>query len=253
MAQVDRVFLNDRDFPLSLRILFSGVLIVLGIGYLFAMIYVYVSHSNRDGQPGLSVTDLAIAYSGSKEDTKLEAALKGPMSGMLSPGETGVISAWIRRGAIDKEYEAEVKEIVEIRCLACHDGSNPHIADLSSYDAVVKLAELDTGTDIFTLIRVSHIHMFGISFIFFIVGFMFSYAAVQPIWLKSAAIGFPFLAIIMDVSSWYLTKLFTPFAWMVLIGGAIMGLCFASMWVVTMYQLWLSRYMQKRRQAKAAT
>jgi hypothetical protein len=44
----------------------------------------------------------------------------------------------------------------------------------------------------------------------------------------------------MDVSSWYFTKLFHPFALVVMLAGALMALCFAIMWVVTMYQLWFS-------------
>ncbi|MGP2435620.1 hypothetical protein ACTUQ0_15550, partial [Listeria monocytogenes] len=50
----------------------------------------------------------------------------------------------------------------------------------------------------------------------------------------------PFVAIVMDVSSWYFTKLFHPFALVVIAGGGLMALCFATMWVVTMYQLWFS-------------
>jgi len=32
------------------------------------------------------------------------------------------------------------------------------------------VTEQDTGTDIFTLVRVSHIHLFGLTFIFYLVG-----------------------------------------------------------------------------------
>jgi len=46
--------------------------------------------------------------------------------------------------------------------------------------------------------------------------------------------------VIMDISSWYLTKLYHPFAWVVMLAGGLMGACFAFMWVVTMYQLWFS-------------
>jgi hypothetical protein len=87
---------------------------------------------------------------------------------------------------------------------------------------------------------VSHIHLFGLTFIFFIMGTMFSHAYVRPVWLKCAIVALPYVAIVMDVSSWYFTKLFHPFAWMVLFAGALMGSCFAFMWVVTMYQMWLS-------------
>ena len=99
----------------------------------------------------------------------------------------------------------------------------------------------DTGTPIVTLVRVSHIHLFGLTFIFFIMGLMFSHAYVRPIWFKCTAIALPYAAIVSDVSSWYFTKLYHPFALVVLGGGALMGLCFAFMWVVTMYQLWFSK------------
>jgi hypothetical protein len=92
-----------------------------------------------------------------------------------------------------------------------------------------------------TLIRVSHIHLFGLSFIFFIMGSMFSHAYIRPIWFKCAAIATPFVAIVSDVSSWYFTKLFHPFALVVIGGGGLMAASFAFMWVVTMYQLWFSK------------
>ena len=63
--------------------------------------------------------------------------------------------------------------------MSCHDGSNPHLPNLGSYDNLKKVTEQDTGTDVFTLVRVSHIHLFGLTFIFFIMGTMFSHAYVD--------------------------------------------------------------------------
>jgi hypothetical protein len=124
--------------------------------------------------------------------------------------------------------------------MSCHDGSNPHLSNLNGYDNLLKVTEQDTGADIFTLVRVSHIHLFGISLIFFIMGLIFSHAYVRPVWFKCAVIALPFLAVMTDVSSWYFTKLYHPFAWVVMSAGAIMGLCFAFMWIVSMYQMWVS-------------
>jgi hypothetical protein len=87
---------------------------------------------------------------------------------------------------------------------------------------------------------VSHIHLFGLTFIFFIMGLMYSHAYVRPVWFKCTIIALPFAAVIMDVFSWYLTKLYRPFAIVVLLSGGLFGLCFAFMWVTTMYQLWFS-------------
>ncbi len=160
------------------------------------------------------------------------------MSGMLPPGEISEIVAWVHRGIDKGEYERDIKPIMEKRCMACHDGSNPHLPNLKGYEHISESAELDTGVDVFTLVRVSHIHLFGLTFIFFIVGLIFSRAFVRPVWFKCAVVGLPFLAISVDVISWYLTKLFPPFAWAVLLAGAVMGLCFAYMWVISMYQMW---------------
>jgi hypothetical protein len=242
MVEVHRMFFHYKEFPLSMRTLFTGTLIVLGLAYLFAMVHVYNSHAGRDGRPGLSVDDIAIAYSGSKEATKLESALMGPMSGMLPNDERGSVIGWVRRGMDAKEYEARIKPILDKRCLSCHDGSNPHIPSLTDYEETAHLAEVDTGMDIFTLIRVSHIHLFGITFIFFIMGQIFAHAFVRPVWFKSLVVALPFIAIMMDVLSWYVTKVFPPFAWVVIMGGGLMGASFAFQWIVSMYQIWFSKY-----------
>ena len=242
MAQLHHMFYHYSELPFSMRALFAGTFLVLGIGYLFAMLHVYNSHAGRDGQPGISIEDLAIAYSGSKDDSRLEAALKGPMSEMLPVDEKLLIGAWVRGGAKQDIYDSQIAPLIEKRCVICHDGSNPHIANLDAFKHLSSFAELDTGANIFTLVRVSHIHLFGMTFIFFIVGWMFSHAFVQPVWLKASVIAAPFGAILLDIASWYLTKLNTAFAWIVLASGAVMGACFAYMWVVSMYQIWFPRF-----------
>ncbi len=223
---------------LSFRVLFTLTLLLLGVGYLFAMIYIFESHAGRDGKPGLSVGDLVIAYSGTHEDTQLEDAIKGSMSGMLYKEDVAEIVAWVRNDKGRERFEAKIVPILERNCLSCHDGSNPHIPNLKGYDNVVKTAKLDTGMDIFTLIRVSHIHLFGMTFIFFLTSLIFVHAYIRPSWLKNVIIATPFVAIILDVGSWYLTKVYAPFAWVVMIGGSFMGLAFAIQWTVSIYQMW---------------
>jgi hypothetical protein len=221
------------------RVLYSGTLVVLGLGYLFAMIHIFASHAGRDGNPSLSVDDLIIAYSGSKSDTRLESALNGPMANMLPGEERAKVIAWVRSGAEQATYSSTgAEQIVEKRCLMCHNGSNPHIPNFKEFEGIKHTAELDTGMDIFTLVRVSHIHLFGITFIFFIVSSIFIHAYVHPLWAKCIIILTPFIAIIFDIASWYLTKLYPGFAWVVMGSGALMGVAFAIQWVVSMYQMW---------------
>lgn len=233
-----RFTLHFSHLPLVQRVLYTCALCVLGLGYTFAMVYIFASHHGRDGNQMLTVEDIIIAYSGSKTGTKLESALKGPMSGMLPADENLKIISWVRDGASLKGYENEVKAIFDNRCITCHNNRNPHLPSLEDYAGVKHTAEEDTGMDLFTLVRVSHIHLFGLTFIFFIVTNIFIHAYIRHEWIKITVIVIPFISIIVDVSSWYFTKLFEPFAWVVIGSGAMMGICFALQFIISIHQMW---------------
>lgn len=237
-----RLYRHYSELPYSERVLYTCALLVLGMAYLFAFIYLFHSYAGRDGDPkSMSYEDVVIAYSGTGKGSRLESALRGPMAAMLPADESSAVIAWVAEGGDRAKYESSIKATLDKRCVSCHDGSNPHLPNLGAFDDLKKVTEMDTGTDVFTLVRVSHIHLFGLTFVFFLMGLMFSHAYLRPIWLKCTIVALPFLGLTLDVSSWYFTKLFHPFAWVVIGAGAVMGLCFAVMWVVTMYQLWFSK------------
>lgn len=234
--------IHFKFLPMSMRVLFTMVLLTFGTAYMMAMIQVWESHAGKDGDPMISGKDLMIAYSGNPEGTKLETALRGPMSDMLPDDEKKVVFDWLHNGAKQEEAESTIKPIVDTYCVACHSPeANPHLPDLTSVEGIMKVAAQDKGMTIPTLVRVSHIHLFSITFIFFIVGFIFTHAYVRPTWLKCALIAAPFVVLITDVASWYLTKVWVGFAWMVIISGAIMGMSFGAMWIISMWQLWLGK------------
>jgi hypothetical protein len=236
-----RLYVHYSELPYSLRVLYTSVLLVLGLGYMFALIYVFHTQSGKDGGVMLSYEDIVITYSGSGKGSRLESALRGPMQSMMPADETKSVIAWVQGGADRAKYEKDIKPTLDKRCMSCHDGSNPHLPNLNGYDNLKKVTEQDTGQDVFTLVRVSHIHLFGISFIFFIMGLIFSHAYVRPVWFKCTLVALPYVCIVADISSWYFTKLYHPFAWVVMGAGALMGMCFAVMWVVSMYQMWFSK------------
>jgi hypothetical protein len=251
VVQLHRAFFHFSELPLTLRVVYTGGLMALGVGYLFAMIHVFFSHAGRDGEPGLSMRDLVVAYSGSEEETRLEASLKGTMSGMAPVEERSVIFDWIRHGSDRERYEAQIRPIFEKRCVACHDGSNPALVSLVNYGEVTSLTSPDTGMSVGTLVRVSHIHLFGITFIFFLMGLIFSHAYVRPVWLKASIAGIPFVLLTIDVGSWYLTKLYEPFAWVIMVSGAFLAASFATMWITSLYQLWFYRLPADARRERA--
>jgi hypothetical protein len=237
-----RHYLHYSELPHSQRVLYTATLLILGLGYFFSLLNVYFTYAGRaGGNPYLlSVDDIVVAYSGSGKGSRLETALRGPMSAMLPQEERSLLVTWVQEGSGRDTYEKSVRPTLDKRCMTCHDGSNPHLVNLGGYDNLKKITETDTGAKLSTLVRVSHIHLFGLTFIFFIMGLMFSHAYVRPVWLKCAIITAPFVAIVCDVSSWYFTKLYHVFAWVVIGAGGVMGMCFALMWLVTVYQLWFS-------------
>src|SRR5476651_2375516 len=237
-----RHYLHYSELPYSQRVLYTSALLVLGIGYLFALLNVYFTYAGRAGGNPLMLTsdDLIVAYSGSGKGSRLESALRGPMSTMLPADERNVVMAWAAGGAPRPDYDKTVAPVLEKRCMACHDGSNPHLPNLSGFDNLKKVTEKDTGTAIATLIRVSHIHLFGVTFIFFLVGLMFTHAYVRPVWFKCTVVALPFVAIMVDVVSWYVIKIFHPFVYVEIAAGALMAMCFGIMLLVTMYQMWFS-------------
>lgn len=239
---VHRLYNHYSELPKSLCVLYTATLLVLGLAYLFAGIYLFHSYSGKDGNPmTLSYDDIVIAYSGSGKGSRLEGALRGSMSAMLPFEEKNVLLDWAREGAERAKFESGIRPILDKRCMACHDGSNPNLPNLNGHDNVLKVTEHDTGTALFTLVRVSHIHLFGLTMVFFLVGMIFSHAYVRPVWFKCTVIAMPFVCLVLDISSWYFTKLYNPFAWVVMLAGGFMGLSFTYMWFVSMYQMWFAR------------
>ncbi len=236
------LYRHYSELPYSQRVLYTMALLVMGLAYVFAMINLYHTYAGRAGGNPLllSYNDIVVAYSGTGKGSRLEAALRGPMSTMLPPYESQLLVDWVQGGAVEAKYSPDVKSILDHRCMTCHDGSNPHLPNLGGYDNLKKVAERDTGTDVFTLVRVSHIHLFGLTFVFFIMGLMYSHAYVRPIWFKCTVIAIPFVALVVDIFSWYVTKVFHPFAMLVMAAGGLMALSFAFMWLTSMWQLWFS-------------
>jgi len=237
-----RHFLHYSELPYSQRVVYTAALLVLGLGYLFALLNVYFTYAGKAGGNPMMLTpaDLIVAYSGSGKGSRLESALRGPMAGMLPADERGTVMAWAAEGGPRPDYDKTVAPVIEKRCLACHDGSNPHLPNLSGYDNLKKMTEKDTGAAIATLVRVSHIHLFGLTFIFFLVGSMFSHAYVRPVWFKCSVVALPFAAVMVDVSSWYLIKVFHPFVYVEILAGMVLAGCFAFMFLVSLYQMWFS-------------
>lgn len=230
--------LKDHDTPI--KVLFTGYLCTVGIGYLFALIQILFTHGMADGKFGLSVDDIVYSYYGNRSGTVLEQKLNGSMKNNASEQERFEIMQWVRDGADSDVYKDEgVDKIIESRCVMCHNKEASGIPDFTKFEALKALTTQDEGATFESLTRVSHIHLFGISFIFMFVGLIFSFAETTSTKYKCIAIGMPYAFLVADILSWWLTKIHPMFAWLVILAGMGMGASFMFMWVTSILEMWL--------------
>lgn len=229
------------DLALPIKTLFTGYLLVIGLGLLFAGAQIMLTHGMADGKPGLSVDDIVYSYHGNHDGpdaSKLEAKLHGSMKENAPPEVRMALIKWAVNGAPAAEWVTNIKPKVDQYCGPCH-ANMPGLANITDKAVMDGMTKRDEGASFATLTRVSHIHLFGISFIFFFVGWIFTYATGFSPRIKAFLIFTPFGFLMVDVISWWLTKMNPNFAWLVIIGG--FGYSFAStiMIFTSLYQMWI--------------
>ena len=171
-----------------------------------------------------------------------EAALTGKMKDKAPPGVNITLIKWVRNDAPEAEWKT-VGPLLEQNCGKCHDAESG-LPEVTKLDVAKSLAAVDHGASIGSLTRVSHIHLFGISFIFLFVGLIFAMAEFDQFW-KIILITTPFAFLVLDVASWWLTKFWPGFAWFTMIGGLGYSLAALVMFGVSFAQMWLPRWTQK--------
>ena len=227
-----------HDCSASERLFYTAFLLLIGIGYLMALTYLYLSHQGHDNKPGVSIEDIASNYYGNRSGTRLEAAIRGPMAGYIQVQDRHHVVEWLKSGAPNKEYESRIRPILAKTCVQCHSpASGLKVPDLRTYAAVRAVAEVDTGASILSLVRLSHIHLFGIGLVLFAVGFVFLLAQL-PEWLKATLLVMPFVGVFADIVAWFLTKWDPVYAYTVVAASSLIGLALAAQIQISLYQIW---------------
>ena len=227
---------------LTYRVLFTGYLLVVGLGLCMAGAQIMLTHGMADGKPGLSMNDIVYSYYGNRSGSKLEAALTGKMKDKAPAEVNFTLIKWARDGAPYAEWDT-VKPLIEKNCGSCHDAESG-LPEVIKQDVATTLAEVDHGASIATLTRVSHIHLFGISFIFLFVGWIFGMAEFNQQW-KLILISTPFAFLLLDVASWWLTKFWPSCAWITMVGGIGYSVAAMVMFATSFAQMWLPRWTKK--------
>lgn len=238
MSTNDCKWLNLPSLGLPVKVLFTGYLLAVGVGLAMAGLQIVLTHGMADGKLGLSIDDIVYSYYGDRGNSKLEAKLNGSMKNNAPDEIRSEIIHWARDGAPKDVWNTRMANVFDANCNNCHAHIDT-IPAFTDYATVKDLAKTDEGVSVSALTRVSHIHLFGIGFIFFFIGFIFSFSVGIPKILKMAAIAAPFAFLILDIFSWWVTKWIPGFAWFTIIGGIGYSIASTFMWFTSMYQMWI--------------
>lgn len=227
------------ELPQTYKVLFTGFLLVIGFGLLMAGAQIMLTHGQADGKPGLSINDIIYSYYGNRSSSKLQSMLNGPMKAMAPDEVRFEMIKWAQDGASASEWSSKIQPLMQQYCVSCHNAESSQ-PDFTKLENVRKVAQVDEGASYTSLTRVSHIHLFGIAFIFMFVGWIFAMAEYPSRW-KLILIATPFAFLLVDVLSWWLTKLMPIFAWVTMIGGIGYSLASTVMIFTSLAQMWLPR------------
>ena len=225
---------------LSLKTLFSGYLITIGLGLLMSFAQIMLTHGMADGEIGLSKKDIVYSYYGNREGSKLEAKLQGSMKLFASEEVRADLVEWARAGSPRDKWDTEISPKIQENCVRCHSVV-PGIPDYTTYEGMTSVTQIDEGATVPTLARVSHIHLFGIAFIFFFVCLIFSLTTGVPSGLKIAAIAAPYAFLVLDVFSWWATKYTPEAAYLTMIGGFGYSSASGFMILTSLWQMWFKK------------
>ncbi len=227
------------SFSSPVKVLFTCLLLTIGVAYLFAILYLYLIEIEPHRSKGDGFVEAVILkYYGARGETRLGAALNGSMGDNITPAQKQEIFKWIEGGASEKDFP-KVIDIFKDNCAVCHSPeSGMPLPPLTGFEEISVYTGMDMGQSVKALVRVSHVHLFGMSFIFFLTGGIFSLSAIDARW-RIILIATPFIAIWVDIGSWWFTKLRPVFAYTVIFGGVLMGLALLAQILISLGEMWL--------------
>ena len=126
---------------LSLKTLFSGYLITIGLGLLMSFAQILLTHGMADGEYGLSVKDIVYSYYGNREGSKLEAKLQGSMKLFATEEVRADLVEWVRAGSPREKWDTEIAPKINENCVRCHSVV-PGIPDYTTYEGMTSVTQM---------------------------------------------------------------------------------------------------------------
>ena len=237
-----------RRLPVGARVGIAGLTLVLLGGLAASGLYLKDHHEKRDGQEGLTMTDLEGAYHGVKTTAPLVSALERGHPETLSEADRKTLTDWLASDRISEDYDnldlgdAAPVEILDMSCLECHSRSSADVVarelPLEYWDDVKKLAfsrEIEP-TDIKILLASTHAHALALS----VQALMLALLALLtrfPRGIISKVIGVAGVSLAVDIAGWWLARGAAEWVPALVAGGMLFSLTNAILAVLILLDL----------------
>jgi len=239
--------LRLRTLSLPARLLVTGFLLAMALGFVAAQVNLRLRQAGLDGEAGLSYDDVVFAFHGKPGSTLLTTKIDpgGSMHQYIpQPEDRETVHDWVGAGAPEHGFEP-VQGVMDRLCIRCHHpgGQMPQVAFATSraagasYDRIEPLTLPDRGMSRVRLAQSSHAHLFGMGVLFALAGGVFLLTDAGGT-AKGLAVSLPFAALFLDVGCWWLTKADAVFAYGVIAGGVLLAVAFAVLILRPLWELW---------------
>jgi hypothetical protein len=272
MSRVDSKMPAPNTWPSGMRVMLSAFLLMIGVGYLFALANIYHQHQMADGRAGLSLDDLRASYSGLTVERTQDTVIPSRMLTMLRTSmreyvsdddDFDVLETWLLAGGSEAGLTAGEKRqtpnrMLILNCLRCHaQSANTEISRKApfgpdeftvDYEMIRPLVatETSTGSDkvsvppqlsVPRLVLVTHAHMLAIPLFTLIVGGLFGCSRF-PRRARNWLTPLPMIVLIFDFCGWWLARVFPASIYLIAGAGAVFGATFGLQLIVVLTDLW---------------
>lgn len=265
---------------LSAKLLVTLFLGIVGPGYLFGTANILLKHQDADLEPGLSVDDLRATFHGMEKTITPDdqVTVHSEMLTQVSPdgemrehleegGEPAIHSLinWLEGGAKEDGFSAgnpSPQQVIKSHCIECHNADGGDMEDLPfaasdeaepEYMLVMAAAKPEfeiheSGPQTVVLgpmnakrlVQVTHVHILSIPVFTFFVGILFLMTGFgEKVKLLLAPL--PMLAVLLDISSWWLARFVEPFIYVIAASGALFGATYALQILCILYSMWIEK------------
>jgi hypothetical protein len=234
--------LKLRALPWSVRSAVALLMLVTAGGMAASWMHIFMHHSNRDEQPGLSYEDIAGAYHGVKVTAPLLRAVERGHPEGLPAAEREALAKWLKGTRVSEDYdnadlgEMAPVEIIARSCLTCHarsEESKHPIAKKYPLDYFDDVRKFAVSREIKpmekrVLVMSTHTHALAMAPLTAMVAGLVLCTA-WPGFLRRSAALLGCVGLAADVAGWWLARESEPLVWVVIIGGGIYSAAMTAM------------------------